>query len=670
MDLTFIPGQDSPWRVISADSPQPEESWSPNAPNKRIAPGVAPTAQADAPPPTVAHLDSVLPAAPPADPCVTQAPADSSPAGTGDPDFLNPLPPGSCPHCSDRPLLIEARLQAHYYRSLFQRAKQREAAKDARIAQLEADLRILKQRLYGQKSESRHGADQPRTPTHQDTQDPLAEDARPDEGAKPATPAPAAAGSRRKRGQQKGNPVPKRRDYSHLPVLTDEYFLSDCEARCSCCGKPFSPGGYEKDTEIIEIQVKAYRNRIRRKRYLRTCSCPGLPTVFAAPVVPRVLPHCRLGISVWVQILLDKYNYCRATHKQLDDLGSHGLGLASGTIIGNFKRLAPLFEPVYDKLKERNRQLELWHADETRWPVFQVISGKVGKRWYVWLFESADCCVFTLDKGRAHDVPEDHFGPKARGIVVVDRYSAYKAMKHVKEGRLRLAFCWAHQRRDFLDVEKSWPKLSDWAVGWLGRIGALYQRNDERLQEKAGSRAFQRKDKELRQALEKMHESMAGQLKEEKLHPAKRKVLQSMQEHWEGLTLFVDNPQVPMDNNQGERTLRIVALCRKNYYGSGSEWSGKLAMSMFSIVATLKKQGINPRKWLTAYLQACAQAGGKAPENVDKWLPWNLSAQQKKDMVAQQEDEQGEASDQQEYAGEEKQESRQAATGQDRKARS
>src|SRR5580698_4687442 len=88
MDLTFIPGQDSPWRVISADSPQPEESWSPNAPNKRIAPGVAPTAQADAPPPTVAHLDSVLPAAPPADPCVTQAPADSSPAGTGDPDFL------------------------------------------------------------------------------------------------------------------------------------------------------------------------------------------------------------------------------------------------------------------------------------------------------------------------------------------------------------------------------------------------------------------------------------------------------------------------------------------------------------------------------------------------------------------------------------------------------
>jgi transposase len=524
---------------------------------------------------------------------------------------------------------------------MFRAAKQREAARDAHIAELEAEIRILKQRLYGSRSESRHGADQPGTPP---SQDPLAEDASPTEAASPGA---SASRPRRKRGQQKGNPIPKRRDYSHLPVIPEERTLSDEQARCSCCGKPFSPGGYEEDKEIIEIEVKAYRRRIRRRRYLRTCSCPDLPTVVAASIVPRVLPHSPLGISVWVQILLDKYNYARATHKQLDDLRSHGLDLASGTVIGGLKRLAPLFEPVYDKLRERSRQQGLWNADETRWPVFCVVAGKVGNRWYVWLFESADCCVFTLDKGRAHDVPEDHFGEKARGIVVVDRYSAYKAMKHVKEGRLRLAFCWAHQRRDFLDVEKSWPKLSDWAVGWLGRIAELYKFNDERLQEKGKSRAFKQKDKRLRQAVEEMNKSMEAELQEQNLHPARRRVLQSMQEHWEGLTLFVDNPQVPMDNNASERTLRIAALCRKNYYGSGCEWSGKLAVWMFSIVATLKKHGINPRKWLTAYLQACAAAGGKAPEDVDKWLPWNLSAQQKKDM-GQAADEPGEASDQQE----------------------
>jgi transposase len=640
MKLTFIPAPGSPCRVISADDPQPEESWSPQATNKRIAGPAAPTTQTDAQPAAVEHAASVLPAAPPG-PSATEHPSDSLPAGTDAPDFLKPLAPGSCPHCPDRPLLFQARQQANYYRAMFRAAKQREATKDARIAQLEAEIRILKQRLYGSKSESRHGADQPKTPP---PQDPLAEDASP---AAAASPGSAAAKPRRKRGQQKGNPIPKRRDYSHLPVLTEERVLPAEKARCSCCGKLFSPGGYEEDSEIIEVEVKAYRRRIRRRRYLRTCSCPNLPTIVAASIVPRVLPHSPLGISVWVQILLDKYNYCRATHKQLDDLRGHGLDLASGTVIGGLKRLAPFFEPVYDKLGERSRQQGLWNADETRWPVFQVVAGKVGNRWYIWLFESADCAVFTLDKGRAHDVPENHFGEKACGIVVVDRYSAYKAMKHVKEGRLRLAFCWAHQRRDFLDVEKSWPKLSDWALGWLGRIGELYKLNGERLQEKAKSRAFKQKDARLRQAVEEMHKSLEAQLQDKDLHPAKRTVLQSMQEHWAGLTLFVDNPQVPMDNNASERTLRIAALCRKNYYGSGREWSGKLAVWMFSIVATLKKHRLNPRKWLTAYLQACAEAGAKAPEDLDKWLPWNLSAQQKKDM-AQKEDEQGEASDQQE----------------------
>src|SRR4051794_10495145 len=122
-----------------------------------------------------------------------------------------------------------------------------------------------------------------------------------------------------------------------------------------------------------------------------------------------------------------------------------------------------------------------------------------------------------------------------------------------------------------------------------------------------------------------------------------RLVLSSMKEHWQGLTLFVDNPAVPMDNNQSERTLRIAALCRKNYYGSGCEWSGKLAVWIFSIVATLKKNRLNPRKWLTAYLQACAAAGAKAPEDVEKWLPWNLTAEQRKEMAAEQEEEKGES---------------------------
>ena len=603
MKLTFIPAPGSRCRVIAADDEQPEGSWAEGTKGAKPSPSAGPTPQA-----TTAAL-------PPPAPLSPSAPGDS-------------LPLLSCPDCPDRPQFLQARQQAGYYRALFVAAKKRETDFQARIAQLEAENRGLKQRLFGSKSETRHSPDRL---TGSGASDPLAEDASPSpEEASPAAPSTV---SPRRRGQQKGKKIPARRDYSHLPILTEERSLPPEKACCSCCGQPFAPAGFEEDSSLIEIEVKAYRRRIRRRRYFRRCSCPGQPLIIAAPVVPRVLPHSQFGISVWVQLLLDKYHYARPTAKQLDDLRSHGLDLAAGTITSNLKRLAPLFEPLQQKLLDRSRAQALWNADETRWPVFQVVSGKVGHRWYIWLFESKDCVVFTLDKGRAHDVPESHFGNEAVGIVVVDRYSAYKAMKHVKAGRLRLAFCWAHQRRDFVELEKSWPKLSDWAAQWVARIAQLYRRNDERLAVPRESQDFTEKDKLLREAVAAMRQAFEEELADEKLHPAKRKVLTSMKEHWKGLTVFVDEPAVPMDNNRGERTLRLAALCRKNYYGSGAEWSGKLATGMFSILATLKKWGLNRRKWLTAYLQACAEAGGKVPPDVERWLPWNLTPEQRKEMA-------------------------------------
>jgi transposase len=78
-----------------------------------------------------------------------------------------------------------------------------------------------------------------------------------------------------------------------------------------------------------------------------------------------------------------------------------------------------------------------------------------------------------------------------------------------------------------------------------------------------------------------------------------------------------------MDNNAMERRLRNPALGRKNYYGSGAEWSGRLAAMLFSLLATLEMWGFNARLWLTEYLQACTEAGGKAPADLNPFLPWN-----------------------------------------------
>ena len=68
---------------------------------------------------------------------------------------------------------------------------------------------------------------------------------------------------------------------------------------------------------------------------------------------------------------------------------------------------------------------------------------------------------------------------------------------------------------------------------------------------------------------------------------------------------------------------------RKNYYGSGAVWSGKLAAMMFSLFQTLLLWEFNPRLWLTAYLQACADHGGQPPADAVQWLPWNLSEEQR-----------------------------------------
>jgi transposase len=66
-----------------------------------------------------------------------------------------------------------------------------------------------------------------------------------------------------------------------------------------------------------------------------------------------------------------------------------------------------------------------------------------------------------------------------------------------------------------------------------------------------------------------------------------KKVLDSLDNHWDGLTVFVDHPELPMDNNKAERQLRGPVLGRKNYNGSGSEWSGRFAAVLFSIFQTL-----------------------------------------------------------------------------------
>ena len=442
--------------------------------------------------------------------------------------------------------------------------------------------------------------------------------------AHPSRPNLAASG--------KDSPVPQRRDYSHLPVVVDTIGLPVDNCCCPRCGLPYTQSGTE-DSEQIEVDVRPFRRRIRRRRYQRTCNCPG-PQTLVVPSPPKLIPKGRLGTSIWVEILLGKYFSHQPIERQLAAWRLCGLDLAAGTVNGGLQHLEPLFQPLYEALLAHSAQASFAQADETRWLVFIEQEGKIGHRWWLWVFLTEDTVVFRLDPSRSHDVPEGHFAADACVILMVDRYSGYKAMAQVKLGNVILVFCWAHVRRDFIEVGKGWGELKPWALAWLRRIRELYRHQRQRLAHEPGSIEFQAADAALHQTAADMETQAAAELADPQLREPCRKTLRSLQEHWSGLTRFLDDLRIPMDNNASERANRGPALGRKNYYGSGSLWAGRLAATLFSLFATIGRCGLNPRLWLRWYLESCAAAGGKAPENIQPFLPWNFSDERRLELGA------------------------------------
>jgi transposase len=311
---------------------------------------------------------------------------------------------------------VQLKWDAQYWQTSHQRAVVREAELKAQIETLQALVRDLRQRLFGRKTEK--GA------------------ARSEQQSKPPQP-------KRPRGQQRGSRGHGRVDFSHLPEREDVRELSDAQRCCPKCGKVAAEFEPTEDSEVIEIEVKAYRRVIRRKRYRPTCDCAYLPGIMTAPVPARLIPKGVLGISVWVEILLAKYLYAQPTNRLLRSWTSLDVPLPQGTVIGGLKKLAPVFTPVARALQVRQLTEGLCHADETGWRVFEPLAGKVGYRWYLWVFRSASAMVYVMAPGRGAKVPLEYFSKLlVQTVVVCDRYAAYKKLARIVG--LILAFCWAH----------------------------------------------------------------------------------------------------------------------------------------------------------------------------------------------------------------------------------
>ena len=431
--------------------------------------------------------------------------------------------------------------------------------------------------------------------------------------------------NKRKRGKQQGAKGYGRKRRNNLPTEISVHEIAEEDLFCPNCGKPCKVFPGTEDSEEIDWEVRIIRHIHKRKRYQPTCNCNALPGIFAAPVPPKIIPKGMFSNDFIIRMLLEKFLFQRPLYRICKYLEMEGLKVSQGTLTGNLKRMGRFLQPLYAQILERSRAAGHWHMDETGWKIFEDIEGKRGYRWWLWVVVTKDSCAYILDPSRSSEVPKMHLGEDAAGIINADRYSAYKSLGE----NIQVSFCWSHVRRDFLRIRDGNRRNRKWAGEWIELINGVFHTNKERVKHAKDSVIFLEKDKELREEINTIHKRCEEELQEENLSKIRENVLKSLRNHWSGLILFVEHPEIPMDNNEAERCLRNPVVGRKDYYGSGAVWSGTLSAMTFSIFQTLLLNNINPISFLSEYLMACAHSGGKPPDDISSFLPWNISEEKK-----------------------------------------
>jgi transposase len=248
----------------------------------------------------------------------------------------------------------ELRQQAGYWKTRHARAVHRAEQLEAEVEQLRGENRKLQAQLFGRTSETASSLDRSNRLEGDDDQ---------------------ASSTPPKRRQRNDRPGPKRRDYSPLPVVEELRELPEEQRVCPQCGAALVPSDTE-DSEQIEIEVRASRRPVRRRRDPRNCTCANCPRTVTAAPAPKLIPKGVLGVSVWVEILIDKFFSHRPTERLLSQWQGLGLDVAAGTVAGGLERLEPLVEPLDDAVLRRNAAASFAQADETRSMVFIAHEGK------------------------------------------------------------------------------------------------------------------------------------------------------------------------------------------------------------------------------------------------------------------------------------------------------
>jgi transposase len=384
------------------------------------------------------------------------------------------------------------------------------------------------------------------------------------------------------RRQPKRLPLPE-----HLPREEVRHEPASCT--CTQCGNALTPMG-EDVTEQLDCKPAEFfvRRHIYPKYACRTCE-----TVTAAPSEASVIERGRPAPGLLAQVLISKYADHLPLYRQQQIYQRSGVELARSTLADWTGAAGVALMPLVDAMKADLLQRPVIHADETPVALLDPGAGKTARA-YLFAYCATDgppITIFDFCTSRSGEHARRFLGAFG-GHLVVDDYAGYKTL--FTQGITEVG-CWAHIRRLFFELHAT--KASAHAEPALRHIAELY-RIEADIKGRDPPERLARRQREARPVLDAFEQWVDQVSANASPNSGLAKALAHTRKRWPALVRYVDDASLPIDNNPVERSIRPVAVGRKNWLFAGSKAAGERAAAIMSLIATAKQNGHEPYAYL------------------------------------------------------------------------